>query len=115
MIRFRQNLDNINNRIDFFDYISKEELRFGDIVYVETKNSTYLFYVLEDGRYLVSGGWFDKNKLSPVKIRTNGCTWGGNIIKTDTFAACGMHLEFKNGLVTSTIQKVVVVRGCRKN
>jgi hypothetical protein len=114
-IRFQQSLENINKRTDFFEHIQAEELKFGNLVFIETKNSFYHIYVLGDSRYLVSGGWFDKNKLSPALVKINGCTWGGNIIKTDTLAACGMHLEFNNRVVTSTIQKVIVFPGNGKN
>jgi hypothetical protein len=115
MIRFQQSLENLNRRTIFTDVVSKEELRYGDFVLIETKNSTYFISVLGNNYYLVSGGWFDRNGLSPAKVRINGCTWGGNIIKTDSLAACGMHLEFNNGLITSTIQKVIVFHTSGEN
>ncbi len=31
-----------------------------------------------------------------------------NAIKSDIVAACGMHLEFSNGIVASRIQEVIV-------
>jgi hypothetical protein len=114
-IRYQQSLENINIRTDFLEHVRKEELKFGDLVFIETKNSFYHIYVLGNSRYLVSGGWFDKNEFSPAIIKINGCTWGGNIIKIDYLAACGMHLEFNNGVVTTTIQKVIVFRGNGKN
>ena len=115
MNRYQQSLENLKRSIVFLNYIRKEELRFGDLVLVETKNSTYIFHVMGNSHYLVSGGWFDRSGSSPAKVRINGCTWGGHIIKTDTFAACGMHLEFNNGVITSTIQKVIVFHGNGKN
>jgi len=115
IIKYQQSLENINKRTDFFEHIRKEELKFGDLVLVDTKNSTYHIHVLGDSRYLVSGGWFDRNGRSPAMIRISGCTWGGNIIKTDYLAACGMHLEFNNRVVTSTIQKVIVFHAGGKN
>ncbi len=110
-IRYQQSLENINLRTDFSEHVRKEELKFGDLVFIETKNSFYHIHVLGDSRYLVSGGWFDKNKLSPALIKINGCTWGGSIIKTDTLAACGMHLEFNNRVVSSSNQNVIVFQG----
>ena len=56
------------------------------------------------------GGWFDNEGLSPFKTTINGCTWGGRAIKVDVVAACGLHLEFGNQLITSRIQKVDVLR-----
>ena len=48
--------------------------------------------------------------LSPFKTTINGCTWGGRAIKVDVVAACGLHLEFANQLMTTRIQKVDVIR-----
>ena len=64
---------------------------------------------------MVMGGWFDQRKLSPTEMEIRGCTWGGSIIKTDIIAACGLHLEYCNGICTSEIQKVVVWRGKAQN
>ena len=107
-MRYFWSLDKILKRAIFLDQVSKEDLRFGDLVLIVTQNSTYSLYILQDDLYLVSGGWFDQNGLSPVKIQITGCTWGGNIIKNDIVAACDMHLEFSNGIVTSKIQEVIV-------
>lgn len=95
--------------------VSKWDLRFGDLVLIRTKNSLYSIYVLDNHSYLVSGGWFDRKGLSPLKTRINGCTWGGSIIKIDALAACGLCLEFGNRVVTTTIQRVSVLRGEGKN
>jgi hypothetical protein len=114
-IRFHQSLENINGRTVYSDLVSKADLKNGDLILIETKNSSYFISFLGNNYYLVVGGWFDRKWLSPAKVRINGCTWGGNIIKTDCLAACGMHLEFDNGLLTSTIQKAMVVRAGGKN
>ena len=90
--------------------VSKAELRFGDCVRITTRNSTYLIQALEEGLYLVSGGWVDLQGESPLKTTIAGCTWGGSAIKGDIVAACGLHLEFGKRVVTSTIQKVTVIR-----
>lgn len=114
-IRLCQKLERTINKIIFLDALRKEELMFGDLILISTLNSTYSVYVLDDDYYLVLGGWFDRNGLSPIKIRITGCTWGGNIIKIDIVAACGLHMEFSNGLVTSKIQKVTVFKMIGKN
>lgn len=90
--------------------IHKAELRSGDWVLVTTANSTYSIRVLEDNFYAISGGWFDREGLSPLKTTIAGCTWGGSALKFDIVAACGLHLEFGNRVVTSAIQKVRVIR-----
>lgn len=90
--------------------VRKTDLEFGDLVVVTTANSTYSIYVLEDGYYSVSGGWFDRHGLSPMKLTINGCTWGGSAILLDIMAACGLHLEFGNQVVTSGIRKIHVLR-----
>lgn len=115
VIRFCQGLERIINEIVYLDQVYKEELRFGDFVQIYTHNSTYSVHVLPGNFYLVAGGWFDRNGVSPTRVKINGCTWGGNIIKTDIIAACGLHLEFSNGLVTSTIKKVIVFQGYARN
>ncbi len=90
--------------------VRKTDLDFGDLVVVTTANSTYSIYVLEDGFYSISGGWFDRNGLSPMRTTINGCTWGGTAIMLDVMAACGLHLEFGNQVVTSGIRKIHVLR-----
>ena len=88
------------------EQIHKSSLRAGDTVILKTDNSVYLIKVLEEGQYTVSGGWFDKTNLSPATTSINGCTWGSSVIKNDIVAACGLHLEFGNKVVTSRIKKI---------
>jgi len=95
--------------------VRKEDLQFGDVVLITTRNSDYSVCVLDNGHYIVSGGWFARKGLSPVKVGITGCTWGGSIIKVDTLAACGLRLEFGNRVITTTIRKVRVIRGSSKN
>jgi len=95
--------------------VRKWDLQFGDLVLIKTRNSIYSIYVLDNDSYLVSGGWFDRKGLSPLRMRINGCTWGGSIIKIDALAACGLCLEFSNRVVTTAIQRVSVLRGDGKN
>ena len=90
--------------------VRKNDLRFGDRVVVTTCNSTYSIHVLNNGQYAISGGWVDKKGLSPLRTHISGCTWGGSTIKVDIVAACGMHLEFDNRVVTSRIRQINVVR-----
>jgi hypothetical protein len=94
--------------------VRKADLEMGDQVLVTTRNSIYSIHVLQENLYSVSGGWFDQKGLSPSKVAINGCTWGGRAIKWDIVAACGLHLEFGNQVVTSRILDVQVIR-CKKN
>ncbi len=89
--------------------VRKGDLRPGDRIIVLTLNSVYSIRVEGEGYYSVSGGWFDRKGLSPVKTTIMGCTWGGSAIKHDVIAACGLRLEFGNRLITSTIRKVFVL------
>jgi hypothetical protein len=89
--------------------VRKTDLRPGDWILVKTLRSTYCIKVKRSGRYEVSGGWFDQKGLSPTELGIAGCTWGGSVIKIDIIAACGLRLEFANRLVTSPIQRIVVV------
>jgi serine/threonine-protein kinase RsbW len=93
--------------------IYKSDLRFGDIVGVATVNSVYLIAVLNADVYVVSGGWFDRNGLSPKRTAINGCTWGGTAIKQDLVAAEGLCVEFGDGVVTSPVQRFKVFRAGR--
>jgi hypothetical protein len=107
-------LGSIVNHTERLEAVHKADLEFGDRLLITTKNSTYSIHVLEAGLYSVSGGWFDHKGLSPSKITINGCTWGGRAIKLDIVAACGLHLEFGNNVVTSRIMEFHVIR-CRED
>jgi hypothetical protein len=103
-------LEAIVTRAEALNAVPKSDLEFGALVLVTTAHSTYSIYALEGGRYSVSGGWFDRYGLSPMETEIMGCTWGGSVIKVDIMAACGLHLEFGNGVVTSAIRKLEVIR-----
>lgn len=109
MKKLGHSLDKIVDSSAHLKQVQKSELHFGDLVQIHTLNSIYTISVLKDNYYLVSGGWFDKNGISPLKTTITGCTWGGSIIKMDIIAACGLCVEFGNRVVTSPIQKVCVI------
>ncbi len=95
--------------------IHKSDLSVGDLVFVKTRNSIYSIRVDSPGVYNVSGGWFDRRGLSPIRTSIPGCTWGGSAIKVDIIAAFGLMLEFGNRLTTSPIQEVFVLPNGRMN
>jgi len=90
--------------------IRRGDLRFADRMVVTTQNSEYDLVMIEDDTFLVAGGWFDREHLSPHRVRINGCTWGGSMICLDILAAPGMCMEFNNRVMTSAIRAVVVYR-----
>jgi hypothetical protein len=104
-----ESLEAITSSAEQLQQLRKSRFRPGDCLIIKTCNSTYVLRALEDGSYLASGGWFDKKGASPMKVRVNGCTWGGCIIKVDIVAACGLCLEFGNRVTTSPIQEIIVV------
>lgn len=103
-------LDARARQADAIDWLRKRDLNPGDWVLVCTKNSIYSIYVIGDGRYRVSGGYFDRKGMSPAEITISGCTWGGSGIKQDVIAARGLFLEFGNHVLTTRIREVLVVR-----
>ena len=109
MQKVGHNLEKIVKGVIHLKQIKKSGLQYGDLAIIHTRNSVYYIYVLNNGLYQVSGGWFDHHGLSPMKIKITGCTWGGSVIKMDIVAACGLCLEFGNRVVTSPIQKVCVI------
>jgi hypothetical protein len=110
MKRFGQSLDKIVDKATQLKQVRKKELRFGDLLLIATQNSVYSIRVLDNGFYLVSGGWFDRKALSPYRTTITGCTWGGSVIKLEIVAACGLCLEFGNRVVTTPIRQLCVIR-----
>ena len=110
MTRTGQSLEKIVAGTSRLKQVRKTNVYPGDLLLITTRNSVYSIRVLENGLYLVSGGWFDRNGLSPAKTTITGCTWGGSIIKLDIIAACGLCLEFGNRVVTTPIKKVQIIR-----
>jgi len=88
--------------------VYKSEVKFGDLLLVFTENSTYYMTVLGKKSHLIFGGWFDRKGLSPMVTSVNGCTWGSHIIYSNILAACGLYLEFRNGIMTSEIKEVII-------
>ena len=53
-----QSLDKIVDRTSELKQVRKDELHFGDLIVISTQNSVYSIRVLDNGFYLVSGGWW---------------------------------------------------------
>ena len=84
--------------------IRRHDLRPGDWLIIKTLNSDYSLHVNNDGTFLASGGWFERNAWASRRVRINGCTFGGRAIKTDIVAATGLYLEFDNRVTTTRIR-----------
>ena len=90
--------------------VMRTDLRGGDWLVVRTRNSTYTLCLLQDGRYSVAGGWFDRNVATPCVIGVAGCTFGGRAIHREILAAPGLFLEFENQVTTTRILDARVIR-----
>ena len=108
-------LDALVSHTEQLRQIHKDDLKAGDRLLVKTCNSVYSILISHDGDCVVTGGWFDRKGLSPMRTRIAGCTWGGSAIKIDILAACGLCLEFGNRLVTTSVQRIFVFHACRQN
>src|SRR5215467_9059591 len=110
MIAFFRTVNAILGQMSRSSSIRKTELSCGDEVLVTTENSVYTIRVEKDATYSVRGGWFDRQGISPIRVSIAGCTWGGSAIRTNVVAACGLHLEFGNRVLTSRIREVRLIR-----
>ncbi|HVT44423.1 MAG TPA: hypothetical protein VMT00_08530 [Thermoanaerobaculia bacterium] len=103
-------LDRLAAHSEEIDGVWKSALQWGDRVVIVTLNSVYTLHVVDDDRFIVSGGWFDRREASPAMVKVTGCNWGGTAINRRLVAAAGLYLEFANGVVTTQIQRVVHFR-----
>lgn len=111
MIAHARTVEAIVEQAALLESVQKADLQFGDRVVVATENSIYSIAVLEDTTYVISGGWFDREGLSPARITIVGCTWGGTAVKRDIVAALGLRVEFGNRVITSRVREVRIMRG----
>ncbi len=88
--------------------VRKTDVRAGDCIIVRTRNSLYALNATDDGRFIVSGGWFARKGKNGIRTSVNGCTLGGSVIKVDVVAVCGFCIEFANRLITSPVQSFVL-------
>ena len=92
------------------DGIWKRDTRAGDWVVAKTRNSTYTLAVQTDLSVVVTGGWFAGTGEDGGRVQVAGCTWGGSAILTGMLAAPGMCIEFSNGVRTTRVREVKVIR-----
>jgi hypothetical protein len=91
------------------EVVRRADLTWGDSLFVHTKNSIYCINPAPRG-WFVWGGWFDRHGATPAIVGINGCTWGGSVLHSDILAAPGLFLEFANGVTTTRIRQVHVLR-----
>ncbi len=104
-------LDRLVQSTDAIDGVWADNVQPGDWIVVRTRNSVYSLAALGTGRYRAVGGWFAASGAEGRDVRIAGCTWGGAAIHTRLVAAIGMYLEFDNGVRTTRIREVSLIRG----
>ena len=110
MIARLRTVDAIVSGIGASEGVLRSQLQRGDRLLVVTENSIYSIRVLGGGWFAISGGWFDRQGLSPARTSIAGCTWGGSAIRRDVVAARGLRLEFGNRVVTTRIREFRILR-----
>lgn len=98
-------LSTLARRAELIRTVRKSELRQGDRLIVETRNSSYHIVALGNGLFRVSGGWFNRKGMAPATTTISGCTWGGSAIHVGLAAGLGLFLEFGNRVLTTRIQR----------
>jgi hypothetical protein len=93
--------------------VRRTDLAWGDSLLVTTKNSTYAINRAGSDSWFVWGGWFARQGRIPAVVGVNGCTWGGSVIYPEVLAAPGLFLEFANGVTTTRIRSVHLLRAAR--
>lgn len=103
-------LERIAAYFDSVEGVDRSALTMGDKLIVTTLNSVYTLECIGDGRWRASGGWFDRNGLSPAVVRIMGCSLGGSVINQRLIAGSGLRIEFDNRVVTTSIRRFKVWR-----
>ena len=107
--------DEINNAIEQSERdggVWLKNLRKGDVVTLQTQNTTYTIKVLGEKNYTIEG--HAKYCPKPVKVHIAGSTWGGSMLKME-YIGRNMHLEFHvdghpGAITTTAIKRLEVER-----
>jgi len=103
-------LEDLARVAERLDGVRRGELGTGDRIVVATRNSIYSLVQLDDGRFEVAGGWYQRSGRGSVRLGVSGCTAGGAALFTRLLAAPGLFLEFEDGTRTTRIQNVRLQR-----
>ena len=101
-------LDRITQCAHLYPQVRKDEISPGDWVIIRTVKSEYRLRALGNDLFEVSGGWFEKKGYTSMVVGVAGATWGGSAIMPKVLAACGLRVEFRNRLITSSVRSIVV-------
>ena len=90
--------------------VQLDELEPGTKIEVQTLNTLYTIEVLENGKYMVSGGSYFS---APTETHIGGSTWGSSMLKLK-WLGINMHIEMghpaKNGIITtSPVQAIKII------
>lgn len=107
---FARTLTRLATAAQALDGIWKRDAKRGDWIVARTKNSTYTLAVQDEQTVVVSGGWFAGASADESRVQVSGCTWGGSAILTGMLAAPGMCIEFSNGVRTTRVRDIQVIR-----
>ncbi len=115
MISLSHSLRTLQEQSLHVDQLYRWEVKFGDLIIVSTEDFIYSIVVLEKTHYLVSGGVFERNNLSPMKISISGCRWEQTTVEPELLAARGYQIMFSNGLITLPIKQIYLIRSGWQN
>lgn len=99
-------LDELARVADRLEGIRRRDVAPGDRLLVATRNSVYALVALADGSFLVSGGFYQRERGGSERVAVSGCTAGGKALFTSLVAAPGLFLEFADGTRTTRIRRV---------
>lgn len=88
--------------------VRREQVKPKDKIRIQTKNSEYQIEVIDQTRFKIQGGWFDRRKLSPFFGSIDGATWGWGDLTPEIIAKTGMRIQFSNGTTTSQVQTIII-------
>ena len=93
-----------------FKTLHKAHLRIGDLITVETTNSTYVMRYLGDDMYAVMGGHFTRMGMAPFHTPIEGISLGRQLVDSKVVVAHGYRLNFNRKFITSTVRRITVNR-----
>jgi hypothetical protein len=105
-----RDLESLARASEEIEGVRRRDLSPGDRVVVATRNSFYALTATVRGTFQVAGGWFDRHGHAPSELAVAGCTAGGSALLADLVAAPGLFLEFANGVRTTRIRHVRLMR-----
>ena len=110
-------IDTKNKRIEYVKSISRDDFidNIQIVVTTETGSHYKITKSVQDDEYVISGGYFDKNGPSPIKLKIHGCieydedeiAFQNHDIYPDYIAAVNLSIAFSNGVNTTPIKRIM--------